>query len=73
MARAFSVGDHGERIDIEVAWLGGSRKKVTGSSFAAPHVAGLVARLASKCPALSPSHAKALLQKLAAPWESSSP
>lgn len=54
--------------DLEVAWIGGGRKKVTGSSFAAPHVAGLLARLLSCSPGLSPVHAKALLQQLASPW-----
>jgi subtilisin family serine protease len=54
--------------DLEVAWLGGASKKVTGSSFAAPHVAGLLARLLSCCPTLSPLHAKALLLELALPW-----
>lgn len=47
--------------DVEVAWLGGTFKKVTGSSFAAPHVAGLLARLISNSPELSPLQAKALL------------
>jgi subtilisin family serine protease len=51
--------------DIEVAWAGGGVKKVTGSSFAAPHVAGLLARLISRDPDISPLHAKILLQKLA--------
>jgi len=54
--------------DIEVAWLGGGRKKVTGSSFATPHAAALLARLLSHNPSLSPLHAKALLQTLAEPW-----
>ena len=54
--------------DIEVAWIGGGRKKVTGSSFAAPHVAGLLARLLSHSPALSPLLAKTMLQRLAEPW-----
>ena len=54
--------------DLEVAWLGGTQKKVTGSSFAAPHVAGLLARLLSPFPALSPLLAKAMLQTLAEPW-----
>ena len=58
--------------EIEVAWPSGGgasgRKKVTGSSFAAPHVAGLLARLLSGCPTLSPLQAKALLQQVAAPW-----
>ena len=53
---------------IEVAWLGGGQKKVTGSSFAAPHAAAMLARLLEHAPALSPLCAKALLQKLAQPW-----
>lgn len=56
--------------DIVVAWLAGAIKKVTGSSFAAPYAAGLLARLISGCPALSPLHTKTLLQKLASPLTS---
>ena len=41
-------------IDVPVAWLGGATLAMTGNSFAAPHVAGLVARLLSKHPELSP-------------------
>jgi len=52
--------------DVEVAWQGGTRKKVTGSSFAAPHLTGLLARLVSCAPGLSPLTAKLLLQNLAA-------
>jgi len=55
--------------DIEVLWAGGGRKKVTGSSFATPHMAGILARLISGCPDLSPLQAKALLQALAQPWD----
>jgi len=55
--------------DVAVAWKSGGQKKVTGSSFAAPHVAGLLARLLSCCPDLSPVQAKALLHQLAAPWK----
>jgi subtilisin len=54
--------------DLEVAWLGGGRKKVTGSSFAAPHISALLARLLSGCPSLTPLQAKSLLHTLAAPW-----
>ncbi|MBC8097601.1 MAG: S8 family serine peptidase, partial [Akkermansiaceae bacterium] len=54
---------HGQ--DVDVPWLGGERKQVTGSSFAAPHVAGLLARLISKVSALSPLEAKAMLARLA--------
>jgi subtilisin len=53
--------------DVVVPWLGGSLKKVTGSSFAAPHLAGLLARLLSVCPDLPPLQAKALLHQLALP------
>lgn len=53
--------------DIVVAWLGGTIKKVTGSSFAAPHVAGLLARLLSGMHDLSSLQAKALLASLARP------
>jgi len=53
--------------DVEVPWSGGGVKKVSGSSFAAPRVAGLLARLLSRLPALSPLQAKALLRELAEP------
>ena len=54
--------------DIEVAWTGGGQKKVTGSSFAAPHISALLARMLSGSPALTPLQAKSLLHTLAAPW-----
>jgi subtilisin family serine protease len=59
--------------DVVVAWLAGAIKKVTGSSFAAPYVSGLLARLISGCPSLSPLHTKTLLQNLASPIHSKSP
>jgi subtilisin len=54
--------------DVEVPWLDGSSKRVTGSSFAAPHAAGLLARLLAIFPDLPPLQAKALFQQLAVPW-----
>ena len=54
--------------DIEVPWQDGGQKRVTGSSFATPHAAALLARLLSLCPALPPLEAKALLHQLAEPW-----
>jgi subtilisin len=51
--------------DIIVAWLGGTIKKVTGSSFAVPHITGLLARLISGSPGLSSLQTKALLASLA--------
>jgi len=55
-------------VDVTVAWAGGGEKVVTGSSFAAPRIAGLLARLLSVFPDLGPLEAKAVLQKLALPW-----
>lgn len=49
-------------IEVEVAWLGGGSMVTTGNSFAAPHVAGLVARMLSKHPSLSPVEVKAVLR-----------
>jgi subtilisin len=49
-------------IDVEVAWLGGGHIVATGNSFAAPAVAGLVTRLLSKHPYLSPVEVKAVLR-----------
>ena len=54
--------------EIEVPWIDGGQKKVTGSSFAAPHVAALLARMLSLTPALPPLEAKALLHQIAEPW-----
>jgi subtilisin len=55
-------------VDVEVAWRNGGTKQVTGSSYAAPRVAGLLARLLSGRPDLTPLQAKALFHALAAPW-----
>ncbi|GAB2480010.1 S8/S53 family peptidase [Jatrophihabitans fulvus] len=53
-------------IDVQVAWLDGKRAEVTGNSFAAPHIAGLVARLLSKHPDLAPYEVKSVLRSVAA-------
>ena len=52
-------------IDIEVPWLSGSTIVATGNSFAAAHVTGLVARLLSKHPHLTPYEVKTALRALA--------
>jgi subtilisin family serine protease len=52
-------------LDVEVAWLNGGRMRATGNSFAAPHIAGLVARTLSKHPGLTPFQMKAVLAALA--------
>ncbi len=56
--------------NVEVAWMGGARKTVTGSSYAAPHVTALLARLLSVYPDLPPLEAKALLHRIAEPLHS---
>jgi subtilisin family serine protease len=50
-----------------VLWNGGRRRMVMGSSFAAPQVAAMLARLISAAP-VSPLLGKDLMQKLAKPW-----
>jgi subtilisin family serine protease len=52
-------------IDVRVAWTDGSWITATGNSFAAPHIAGIVTRILSKHPGLTPFQMKALLWALA--------
>jgi subtilisin family serine protease len=52
-------------IDIEVAWLGGTTIEATGNSFAAPHIAGLVARVLAKHPGVTPFEMKTILRAVA--------
>ena len=40
-------------VEVEVAWLGGGRLRVTGNSFATPHMAGICALIRSKHPELT--------------------
>lgn len=49
-------------IGVSVPWLGGGSIVATGNSYAAPHVTGLVARLLSKHPELTPYQVKAVLR-----------
>lgn len=55
-------------VDVEVAWLSGAVRRMTGSSFAAPRVAGMLACLLGEIPGLSPTEVKALLHRVAEPW-----
>lgn len=47
--------------DVDVAWPGGQRARITGNSFAAPHVAGYCTLALSKHPGLTPFQVKNLL------------
>jgi len=62
------VGFAARGVDVDVPWAGGGIKKVTGSSFAAPRVTGLLACLLSEIPDLDPLQTKALFQHFALPW-----
>lgn len=48
-------------IDVEVAWLKKQYITATGNSFAAPHMAGIVALIRAKHPTLTPFQIKATL------------
>jgi len=52
-------------IEVEVAWSNGRTITSTGNSFAAPHLAGLIALVLSKHPELTPSDMKAVLRAIA--------
>jgi len=48
-------------IDVEVAWNNKQRMVCTGNSFAAPHIAGIVALIRAKHPDLTPFQIKTVL------------
>jgi subtilisin family serine protease len=52
-------------VDVPIAWKDGGHTVATGNSFAAPHVAGLVALILSKHPGLTPFEVKAILTSVA--------
>lgn len=53
-------------IDVDLAWRGGGRITGTGNSYAAPHLAGIVALIRSKHPDLRPFQVKTVLWATAA-------
>lgn len=55
-------------VDVVLPWRAGAVRQVTGSSFAAPRAAGVLARLLSVSGPLHPSEAKSLLRAMAEPW-----
>jgi len=55
-------------INVKVLWRDGREKTVCGSSFAAPRLTALLARLLSVYPDVTPLQAKAILHKIARPW-----
>ena len=55
-------------VDVTLPWNNHSTKEVTGSSFAAPIMSALLARLISEMPGLAPLEAKSIMHRLAIPW-----
>jgi subtilisin family serine protease len=52
-------------IDVQVAWRDGGYAAMTGNSFAAPHMAGIVALILAKHPGLTPFLVKTILHSTA--------
>ncbi len=52
-------------VNVNVPWKGGLQREATGSSFAAPRVAGLLARILSIFPHLTTLQSKCLLEHIA--------
>ncbi|QBD77486.1 serine protease [Ktedonosporobacter rubrisoli] len=53
-------------VDVRVPWLNHKWITITGNSFAAPHITGIVARIMGKHPYLTPFQLKVILRSLAA-------
>lgn len=50
---------------MPIAWKDGGTTVATGNSFAAPHIAGLVCRVLSVHPGLTPFEVKGILAAIA--------
>jgi subtilisin len=52
-------------VDVPMAWKDGGSIVATGNSFAAPHVAGMIALILAKHPGMAPFEVKAVLTAIA--------
>ena len=52
-------------VEGEVPWTGGGTLRVTGNSFATPHVTGMAALVLAKHPGLTPFELKTVLYLIA--------
>jgi subtilisin len=52
-------------VNIRTSWLNGSRKSLTGNSFACPHIVGIIALLLEENPDLTPFQVKSALYSIA--------
>jgi len=48
-------------LNLDIAWLGGQTIRVTGNSFATPHIAAICALILAKHPELTPFQLKSIL------------
>ncbi len=62
------VGYSARGENVEVAWIGGGIQRQTGTSFAAPRVAGIAARILSVFPEMRPPMMHEALSSIAEPW-----
>ncbi len=62
------VGFSARGENVEVAWLGGGIQIQTGTSFAAPRVTAMIARILSVYPYIPPSMMYTLLSSVSEPW-----
>jgi subtilisin len=60
-------------LDVDVAWRDGGRIVATGNSFAAPHIAGLAARIRAAHPSATPFEVKTILAATATATATASP
>src|SRR5437660_6669713 len=52
-------------VQVETTWPGGGKRQLTGNSFAAPHVTGVIALLLEARPDLTPFQIKTILYAIA--------
>lgn len=64
--RLVSFSAKGE--NVEVAWIGGGVQVQTGTSFAAPRVSGMIARILSVFPDIPPAMMHTVLSSVSEPW-----
>lgn len=64
------VGYSARGENVQVAWIGGGVQYQTGTSFAAPRVAGMIARILSVYPDVRPPLMHEILSSIAQPWHS---
>jgi subtilisin len=48
-------------VNVEIAWIGGSKIRSSGNSFATPHMSGICALILAKHPELTPFQLKSVL------------